>query len=152
MGITYTIKISNNINNDNAKDNDKTFYADANESILDAALRQGIMLSYGCKNGQCGTCKGKVLQGEYNTLNNLLTNSGDVNSDIDKTQNICLLCSTQAKSDLVIEAKVLQGIGDINIKKLPCRVSSIEKINEDIIILKLQLSSSEQFNFMPGQF
>ncbi|MGP3591827.1 1,2-phenylacetyl-CoA epoxidase subunit PaaE [Vagococcus sp. WN89Y] len=34
------------------------------ESILDAALRQGADLPYACKGGVCATCKCKVLRGE----------------------------------------------------------------------------------------
>ena len=37
---------------------------EAQETILEAALRQGVALPYGCRNGACGACKGKVLSGE----------------------------------------------------------------------------------------
>ncbi len=37
----------------------KTFLVEDDETVLEAALRQGINLPYGCKNGACGSCKGK---------------------------------------------------------------------------------------------
>ena len=40
------------------------FEVQAGEAILDAALRQGIRLPYGCRNGECGSCKGRVQSGE----------------------------------------------------------------------------------------
>ena len=40
-----------------------SFNVEPSESVLDAALRQGIILPYGCRNGQCGSCIGEVLSG-----------------------------------------------------------------------------------------
>src|SRR3569832_1768615 len=40
------------------------FTVDDSESVLDAALRQGLSLPYSCRGGTCGSCKGKVVQGE----------------------------------------------------------------------------------------
>jgi CDP-4-dehydro-6-deoxyglucose reductase len=133
---TYQVNIINS---------EKQFNVNQDETVLDAALRQGIMLAYGCKNGGCGTCKSKVHSGDYNTSDNLL-NSGE------RSQGLALLCCTKAESDLTIEAKVLEGIGDINIKKLPCRISDMQKASDDIIIVKLQLPTNEQFAFMSGQY
>lgn len=33
------------------------------QTILDAALRQGVYLPYACNHGLCGTCKIEVLEG-----------------------------------------------------------------------------------------
>ena len=41
-----------------------TFVAEAGESILNAALRQGVLLPYGCGDGACGACRGKVVSGQ----------------------------------------------------------------------------------------
>src|SRR5207237_4564982 len=58
MDYRITIKPSNN-----------AFDADGDETVLEAALRQGFVLAYSCRNGACGTCKGKVLEGavDYDT-------------------------------------------------------------------------------------
>ncbi|MEY4523765.1 MAG: hypothetical protein RIR27_841, partial [Pseudomonadota bacterium] len=42
----------------------KQFTVQQDETLLEAALQQGITLPYGCKNGACGSCKGKVLEGQ----------------------------------------------------------------------------------------
>src|SRR5262245_45291666 len=39
------------------------FQVEDGESVLTAALRQGYVLPYGCKNGACGSCKGKIVSG-----------------------------------------------------------------------------------------
>ena len=41
------------------------FRVAADETVLDAALRQGIGLPYGCRNGACGSCKGTIVSGEF---------------------------------------------------------------------------------------
>jgi CDP-4-dehydro-6-deoxyglucose reductase len=41
----------------------RQFSCDADETVLSAALRAGVILPYGCKNGACGSCKGKVTDG-----------------------------------------------------------------------------------------
>ena len=46
------------------KPSGNTFKANSNETILEAALSQGIGLPYGCRNGACGSCKGTVAEGE----------------------------------------------------------------------------------------
>ena len=53
MAYHVTIKPSNHV-----------FTVQGDESILDAALREGFVISYGCRNGACGTCKGRLLEGE----------------------------------------------------------------------------------------
>ena len=40
------------------------FYVDGNDTLLEAALRNGVSLNYGCSNGNCGECKARVLSGE----------------------------------------------------------------------------------------
>jgi len=37
------------------------------ETVLAAALREGIVIAYGCRNGVCGTCKGRLVEGTVDT-------------------------------------------------------------------------------------
>ena len=39
-------------------------FAEEDESVLAAALRQGVVLPYSCRNGSCGSCKGQIVDGE----------------------------------------------------------------------------------------
>jgi CDP-4-dehydro-6-deoxyglucose reductase len=41
----------------------KTFSVERDEPILQAAIRQGIGLPYGCRDGACGSCKCRMLEG-----------------------------------------------------------------------------------------
>lgn len=130
------------------KTSGKQFTVNPDENLLEAALRQGINLPYGCKNGACGSCKGKILEGQVNHGQH----SESALSKADETAGGILFCCAHPQSDLLIEAREVQGAGDIAIRKVPCRVNTISKPSSDVAILKLQLPAAERFQFLAGQY
>ena len=130
------------------KTSGKQFTVNPDENLLDAALRQGINLPYGCKNGACGSCKGKVLEGQVTHGQH----SESALNKADETAGGILFCCSHPQSDLLIEAREVQGAGDIAIRKVPCRVNTITKPSDDVAILKLQLPAAERFQFLAGQY
>jgi len=130
------------------KTSGKQFTVNQDETVLEAALRQNINLPYGCKNGACGSCKGKVLEGQVTHGQH----SESAMSRADETGGATLFCCAHPQSDLLIEAREVQGAGDIAIRKVPCRVHAISRHGSDVAILKLQLPASERFQFLAGQY
>ena len=130
------------------KTSGKQFTVNQDETVLEAALRQNINLPYGCKNGACGSCKGKVLEGQVTHGQH----SESAMSRADETGGATLFCCAHPQSDLLIEAREVQGAGDIAIRKVPCRVNEISRHGSDVAILKLQLPASERFQFLAGQY
>jgi CDP-4-dehydro-6-deoxyglucose reductase len=130
------------------KTSGKQFNVIDDETILEAALRQGINLPYGCKNGACGSCKGKVIEGQVSHGQH----SESALSKTDETAGSLLFCCSRPNSDLLIEAREVQGSGDIAIRKVPCRINEITKPSDDVAILKLQLPAAERFQFLAGQY
>ena len=130
------------------KTSGKQFTVNQDETILEAALRQNINLPYGCKNGACGSCKGKVVEGQVTHGQH----SESAMSCADETGGATLFCCSHPQSDLLIEAREVQGAGDIAIRKVPCRVNAISRHGSDVAILKLQLPASERFQFLAGQY
>lgn len=130
------------------KTSGKQFTVNPDENVLEAALRQGINLPYGCKNGACGSCKGKVVEGRVTHGQH----SESALSKADETAGGILFCCSHPQSDLLIEAREVQGAGDIAIRKVPCRVNGINKPSSDVVILKLQLPAAERFQFLAGQY
>lgn len=124
-----------------------TFGVEPHETVLEAALRQGVGLPYGCRDGACGACKGKVLEGEVSQdgyQEKALT-------EAERAQGMALFCCSRPQGDITIEAREVAGAGDIQIKTLPCRVEKIEKIH-DVAVLKLKLPVSERLQFKAGQY
>lgn len=124
------------------------FQVDEGEAILAAALRQGFVLPYGCKNGACGSCKGKVLSGtvEYGSY------QARALSDEEKAQGKALFCQAKPLSDLVLEARTVGAAKDIQVKKLPCRVQRLERVADDVMVLQLKLPANERLQFLAGQY
>ncbi|MDO4904632.1 MAG: CDP-6-deoxy-delta-3,4-glucoseen reductase [Lautropia sp.] len=126
----------------------KRFSVDAQTSILEAALEQGVVLPYGCKNGACGSCKaqvldGSVVQGEYQPA---ALSNGDI------TLGYALLCTAKASSDLTIESQVIETAGEIRARRMPCRVRSITPMAPDVMCIRLQLPYSERLQYLAGQY
>lgn len=126
----------------------KEFLVDANATILEAALAQGIVIPYGCKNGACGSCKGLVVSGEFEQG----AHQRSALPEIERQNGAALFCCARALSDLVIEARVIAAGGDIPLKKLPCRVASLDRKTHDVTVLKLQLPATERFQYKAGQY
>lgn len=124
------------------------FTVEDGEAILTAALRQGFILPYGCKNGACGSCKGKVIAGgvDYGTY------QAKALTDAEKAEGKALFCQAKPLSDLELEARTVGSAKDIPIKKLPCRVQSLERLTEDSIRLQLKLPANERLMFLAGQY
>jgi len=124
------------------------FEVDDRETILAAALRAGVGLPYGCKNGACGSCKGQVLQGELvqgpHTVQAL--SPGEV------ALGSALFCCARPVSDLVIQCREVQGAGELPIKKLPCRVAQIERVAPDVVVIRLQLPANDRLQYLAGQY
>ena len=124
------------------------FRVEEGEAVLAAALRQGFVLPYGCKNGACGSCKGKILSGsvDYGVYQHKAL------TDEEKAQGKALFCQAKPLSDLVIEARTIGAAKDIPVKTLPCRVQKMERVTDDVMILGLKLPANERLQFLPGQY
>jgi len=124
------------------------FQVEDGETVLAAALRQGLVLPYSCQSGACGTCKGNIASGsvDYGVY------QPRVFSDAEKAQGKALFCQAKPLSDLVIEARTISVAGGIEIKRLPCRVQKIDRPTEDVAILQLKLPANERLKFLAGQY
>ncbi len=123
------------------------FYVETNETVLDAALRQGINLRYGCRNGACGACKGKLVSGEIHYEEDPVALTDD-----DTDQNMVLFCAALVDSELVIEVEEVELDSAIEIKSLPCRVQEMNHLADDVMQIFIKLPASERLQFLPGQY
>ena len=125
-----------------------TFTVRQNESVLDAALRQGIILPYGCRNGACGSCLGAVLSGTVRY-------PGDpppALAAVPDAEGKALFCQARAASDLVIGAREVEAVQDIEIRTMPCRVARLEQLAPDVIRIYLKIPAAQRLQFLAGQY
>lgn len=120
----------------------------AGETVLDAALKNGVGLPYGCRNGACGACKGKVKSGR---VDHGKAQDHALSAD-ERAAGEALLCCAMPQSDLVIEAKVQRSQADIQVKTLPARVEALDRLAADVMLIKLRLPASERLQFLAGQY
>ena len=125
----------------------RSFAVDAGEPVLQAAIREGIGLPYGCRDGACGSCKSRLLEGRV--IHG--AHQQRALSVAEEDAGWILPCCAAAQTDLVIEARGVVGAGDFPPRKMPCRVTSIERPTSDVAILRLQLPANENFRFRAGQ-
>ena len=124
------------------------FACDEGETVLGAAMRADLMIPYGCRNGACGTCKGKILAGEVDYG----AHQPGTLTPNEKAQGLALFCVAKPRTSLAIEVREVRRAGDIQIRKLPCRIEKIEKVAPDVAIVSLKLPANEGLQYLAGQY
>jgi CDP-4-dehydro-6-deoxyglucose reductase len=118
------------------------------DTILEAAIANGINLPYSCRNGACGACKGKVLEGRVDYGDHQV--GALLNTE--KENGLALFCCATPLTDLVIECREASMLNGIRPRILPVRVQRMEKLAHDVMALYLKLPSNERLQFLPGQY
>ena len=136
--MTYKVKV---------KPSGHEFEIEPNETILDAAMRQSIDLPYGCRSGACGSCEGYILKGDVVYQDEPISLTAEM--IVDKK---ALFCSAMATSDLEISVDEIEGLDDVEIKNLRCRVDEKIQLCHDVILLKLKLAGDQRLKFHAGQY
>jgi propane monooxygenase reductase subunit len=124
---------------------------DEDETVLNAAFQQGIMLMHGCKEGQCSACKSFLLDGEVD----LDRYSTFALPDFEEAEGWTLLCRAHPYSDLEVELinydeEILHG--GTPPRTVKTRVEAVDELTGDIRRLHLTVLDDEPFEFKPGQY
>jgi CDP-4-dehydro-6-deoxyglucose reductase len=101
----------------------RSFSVERDEPILHAAIRSGIGLPYGCKDGACGSCKSRLLEGRV--IHG--AHQAKALSAEEEAAGFMLTCCAAPQSDVVIEARTVPGAGEFPVRKMPARVMAIAR-------------------------
>lgn len=126
----------------------RAFTAKPGEAILAAGIRQGVGLPYGCKDGACGSCKCKRIEG---TVVHGVHQSKALSPE-EEAAGYILTCCGVPQSDVVLESRQVTEEGAFPIKRMPARVASLEKKSHDVMVLTLQLPANDTLQYHPGQY
>lgn len=126
----------------------RSFAAQPGETILGAAIRAGVGLPYGCKDGACGSCKckkieGSVVHGEH---------QAKALSPEEEAAGWVLTCCGVAQTPVVLESRQVTDESAYPVKKLPVRVAALEKVSHDVMRVRLQLPAADTFRYHAGQY
>ncbi|MBT9613929.1 MAG: 2Fe-2S iron-sulfur cluster binding domain-containing protein [Burkholderiales bacterium] len=124
-----------------------TFLVNGADSLLEAGLRAGLAMNYGCSSGNCGLCKARVVSGQVEKIRH----QDYVVSEAEKNQGYVLLCSHTAASDLVIEATEATGVNEIQLQEIDARVKEVKLLTDKVMLLHLQTPRTNRLRFMAGQ-
>jgi CDP-4-dehydro-6-deoxyglucose reductase len=123
-------------------------HAESDQSILQAALDAGLTLPYGCRNGACGACKGRVLRGSVDHGEAQAT----ALTAAERAAGLALFCCATPQSDIAVECHEVAAEGDIPVRTMPCRVQKMERLADDVMVLHLKLPANERLQFLAGQY
>jgi CDP-4-dehydro-6-deoxyglucose reductase len=126
----------------------RVFAMQRDDTVLSAAINAGIGLPYGCKDGACGSCKCKLLEGRV--IHG--AHQDKALSAAEEAAGYVLTCCATPQTDLIIEAKQVVGMGDFPIVKMPTRVTRLTRAAPDVMVLRLQLPATNNFGFRAGQY
>lgn len=127
--------------------NAKKFTGSASTSILEAGRASGIVLEHSCRNGQCGVCKTRVLDGETGLLQPELSLNGE-----EIEEGFVLTCCRSAMSDLELDTEDLGPLASIGVQTLPCRIKSLTLLAKDVLEVSLRTPPTRKLCYLPGQY
>ncbi len=124
-----------------------TFLVNGADSLLEAGLRAGLAMNYGCSSGNCGLCKARIVSGQVEKIRH----QDYVVSEAEKNQGYVLLCSHTAASDLVIEVQEASHVNEIQLQEINARVKEIKPLTDKVMLLHLQTPRTNRLRFLAGQ-
>jgi len=124
------------------------FTVEGRDSLLQAAIRAGLNLNYGCGNGSCGMCKVRVISGEVART----MHTDYPLSENEKAQGYVLACAhTAASSELTLETLEAGSAEDIPLQTIATSVRTVRPLAPDTLALHLQTPRSQRLRFLAGQ-
>ena len=127
--------------------NGRSFEADPAVSILDAARNAGTVLEYSCRLGRCSACKAPITSGRTKVLT-----VEESLSDEDRANGIILTCCRAAEEDVSLDIEPLDRLAGFEIKTMPARISTIERLSPEIMRVVLRTPPTTPMRFLPGQY
>lgn len=125
-----------------------TIDVDDGQTVLDAALRNGIYLPHACGHGLCGSCKVQVQCGEVDI--------GEANPfalmDFERDEGKALACCATLQADTTIEADIDEepDARIIPVRDFAAEVAGIEDLTPSIRAIRLHLD--REMDFQAGQY
>lgn len=126
----------------------RSFTMQRDDTVLGAAIRSGVGLPYGCKDGACGSCKCRLLEGRV--IHG--AHQSKALSVAEEETGFMLTCCATPQTDLMLEARQVVAIGDFPPAKMPTRVTSLTRLAPDVMQLRLQLPATTPFQWRAGQY
>ncbi len=126
----------------------KGVVVEPHETILEAFIRSGLNVNYGCSNGNCGLCVTHLISGNIKQLKH----SDYVMRMADKANNGFLACVNTAASPCVVEANLIDGNQAIVPQHFRVRIRDIKQYDGRVCVLTVQSARNHRLRFFAGQY
>lgn len=123
------------------------FVVEGGDTLLEAALRAGLALGYGCSNGNCGQCRARLVDGAVTRIRHHDFTFGEA----ELLAGAILPCSVTPASDLVIEAGEAATAGEIPLQTIACQLQEVQRLDDDLAAVSLRPPRSQRLRFLAGQ-
>ena len=123
--------------------------ATGQETVADAAYRQGINIPLDCRDGACGTCKCFAEAGRYDLGDEFIE---DALSDDEVQQGYVLTCQMRAASDCVLRVPASSAVCKTQQASFEAAISDVRQLSESTIALSIKGESLSSLAFLPGQY
>lgn len=137
--MTYTVTI---------RQHDAPITVEIGKTILEAALAQGVPYPHGCRSGNCGACKSRLIPGDVG----MLPYSAYALSDDERSDGLILACRAVPWEDAEIAWLGEDDVIAHPLRKMRCCVAEIEDVTHDIRSVRLEIDAGGPFAFTPGQY
>lgn len=125
----------------------REFVVEGSESILQSALRAGLAVNYGCRDGSCGQCMARVVSGKVKKIRPY----DFALTDTETEAGCMLMCSHTAVTDLELEAQEAGNAAEVQFQWLEAKVKGVAYLPGDIVVLQVHTPPSARFRFLAGQ-
>lgn len=127
--------------------NSKVFSCSPEQTLLEAARAQGLLLEHGCRTGRCGICKASVISGATSAL----IDEASLDQE-DLSNNMILTCCRTAVTDVELDIEDLSELAGYSVKTLPCRIDTLQMLSSNVIEVTLRLPPGNFLQYLPGQY
>ena len=125
----------------------REFISEGSSNLLEAGLRAGLRLGYGCSNGNCGECLAKIVSGEVQK-----TRHHDYRIDEEKmASGHVLMCCNTAATDVVLEADEASDASGVPQQQITAKVKHINIVNNNVALIHLRTPRTNRLRFLAGQ-
>jgi CDP-4-dehydro-6-deoxyglucose reductase len=137
--MTKTVRLTNK---------QKSFCVQDHETILEAAIRAGVSLNYGCSSGTCGLCMARLIEGQVTEIRAHEFGM----SEADKLQGNILTCTNTPSKDCEIEAVSSDDPSEIPVQTIEVKVRKVEQLSREVHRLTVQTPRTKRLRFLAGQY
>jgi len=125
-----------------------SFVIEGRDSILQAGLKAGLALPYGCSNGSCGSCLARLAAGSIEKC----SHHDFIVPEAQQAEGYFLMCAHEAVSaTLEIETWEASGSVEIPEQRIALRIKSVEYPVAEIAVVRARTPRSQRLRFLAGQ-